>query len=383
MNPPSISIIASGQKWRDSHGDVWHLTQQVHAYEHTIEALGGYWSAKFTIRGGRHLMDDWLQDGLGRHIEVFDHSLTKIWEGFVNKLTVAYGPLSAVRGPLLDVANSVAMTYSAITYDEDDNPVVGTRVVTDWEDDTDSQALWGILPKMLSTGGVEADEADDIRDTYLQNHKDPRTSKTLHSSDSRETSVLVECLGYVHWLNWPYNSTSGGTEDADTKIGNVLGDTPNVAWLAFNTDHVDENTLQVPAWEDENNLAWSVVKDVAARGDATFGRWLFGIYDDLEAWYEAAPTTAEYQQRLSQPRSRVEHTEGDEVYPWNVRPGKWLIFPDFLIGQATELNLRDDPRAMFIEQVKYVAPWTVHLKGGSVDTVDALVAQLGLMGVGA
>ena len=67
----------------------------------------------------------------------------------------------------------------------------------------------------------------------------------------------------------------------------------------------------------------------------------------------------------------------------STRPGKWLMFTDFLIGQAEELNLRNDPRAMFIETVKYTAPWSLQLKGGAVDTIDAVVAQLGLSGIGA
>ena len=383
MNPPAISVIAHGQKWGPSHQDTWHLTRQVSKYKHAIQAVGGYWTAQFTIRGGRNLVDDWLQDGLGRHIESFDHSLTKCWEGFVNKLTVNYGPLSAERGPLLDVANRTQVVYSSIAYDEDDNPIVGTRTRTDEADDTDSQDLWGILPKILSTGGADDADAEDIRDTYLENYAYPRTSKDVNTDSHAETSVTVDCLGYVHWLNWAYNTTSGGEEAANTKIENVLGDTPNIAWLIFGTDHIDANALTVPAWEDEDRLAWAVIKDVCARGDATDNRWIFGIYNDMEAWYQAAPTTTEYQQRLSQPRPRIETVEGDEVYPWNVRPGKWLMFTDFLIGQAEELNLRNDPRAMFIETVKYTAPWSLQLKGGAVDTIDAVVAQLGLSGIGA
>jgi hypothetical protein len=58
------------------------------------------------------------------------------------------------------------------------------------------------------------------------------------------------------------------------------------------------------------------------------------------------------------------------------------MFPDFLIGQAAELSLRDDPRAMFIERVKFQAPDILELKGGAVDTIDALMAQYGLSGIG-
>jgi len=382
MQPPSLTITADTPLWR-SGSNPWEITQQNRDYEHTVEAVGGYWSARFTIRGGRSLIDDWLQDGLGRHVEVFDHSLTKIWEGFVNRVDANYGPLAATRGPLLDIANRVWVSYSSIEYDEDNNPIVGTREETTRNNDTDSQALWGIVPKLLSSGGLEYGQAEVIRDTYAANHALPRTSKRFRSDSKADTSVTVDCLGYVRWMNWVYALTTGGNMDASAKIIDVLGDTPNVAWLAFDTTHVDSNPLQVPAWEDESKLAWSVIKDTVVRGDASYNRWLFGIYNNLEAWYHAAPTTVEYQQRLSQPKPTVEHIDGHEIYPWQVRPGKWLMFPDFLIGQAPSLDLREDPRAMFIESVTFRAPDVLDMRGGSVDTVDALVAQLGLLGVGA
>ena len=59
------------------------------------------------------------------------------------------------------------------------------------------------------------------------------------------------------------------------------------------------------------------------------------------------------------------------------------MFPDFLIGQAAELDLGDDPRAMFIERVKFTAPNGLDLQGDTLDNLSALVAQLGLSGIGA
>jgi len=383
VNPPGISIAAETPLWVDS-SDSWHLTQQLDEYTHTIRALGGYWSARFTVGGNRHLMDDWLQDGLGRHIEVFDGSLTKIWEGFVDKILVSYGPLAVERGPLLDTANSVAINYSAITYDENDEPVVGTRETSDYEDDTDSQALWGIIPKILSTGGIQTTAAEAVRDSFLRENAAPETSKTWRSTSAgSETNVTVECLGYVHWMNWAFNDLTSGGYDADEKILAVLADTPNSTWLTYGTDHVDENTLDVESWENQNNLAWSVIKDTVAHGDTTNNRWIFGIYENRDAYYQAAPTTIEYQQRLSDTAVRLESVEGMEVYPWNILPGKWIIYPDFLIGQAAEQDLRDDPRAMFIEEVKFTAPDQLEMQGGKTGKLDAIIAKLGLRGIGA
>ena len=383
MNPPGISITSEPPLWSDSEG-AWRLTDQIHRYQHNIEAVGGYWSSQFTIRGGRYLADDWLQDGLGRHIIVHDGALVTIWEGFVNKLTVNYGPLAVTRGPLMDVANRVLVLYSAIEYDEDNNPVVGTRVASDAEDDADSIDQWGIGVKVLSTGGAEEGDAEAIRDTYLAEHAQPETSKDWRSDSSRDTSVTVDCLGYVHFLSrWAYNTTTVGTRTATSKIEAVLAGNPHIADVPFNTDHIDTNPLTVPALEQDYNLAWNVIKGIVARGGTSQERWLFGVYDDLNVYYEAAPTTIEYQQRLSQPKPTVERIGGDEVYPWNVLPGKWLMFPDFLIGQAAELDLKDDPRAMFIERVRFTAPDSLSLDGGKQGTVSALVAQLGLSGIGA
>ena len=382
MNPPGISIVSGTPLWSDS-VDNWHLTQQVEQYQHTIQAVGGYWSAQFTIKGDRKLADDWLQDGLGRHIEVYDGSLTRIWEGFVDKLVVNYGPLSVTQGPLLDIANRVSMTYSTIELDEDDNPVVGTRVTTDEYNDTDSQDAWGIIPKLLSSGGLQDGWAEGIVQTYLAENAQPEVSKSFRTGSMLDTSVTAHCKGYVHWLNWPYNNLVGGAVDADEKVIAVLGDSPNVAWLAISTEHIDENTLDVSGWENQNNLAWNVIKDTVAQGDTGNDRWIFGIYADLEAYYQAAPTTIEYQQRLSQPKPVIENVGGDEVYPWNVLPGKWLMFPDFLIGQAAELDLADDPRCMFIETVKFTAPQGLDLTGGKTDSLDAVLARMGLSGIGA
>jgi hypothetical protein len=170
--------------------------------------------------------------------------------------------------------------------------------------------------------------------------------------------------------------------DASEKIIAVLQATPNLAWLAYDTDNVDPNTVQVHHYEDGFNLAWAIIKDIVARGGTTNERWIFGIYNDLEAHYEAAPTDVEYVQRLSDPKVRIETTSGGEVYPWNVKPGKWLEFPDFLIGKTQPAELREDARMLFIEGITYRAPYTLEIRGGDVDRLSQLLGQLGLTGIG-
>ena len=64
-------------------------------------------------------------------------------------------------------------------------------------------------------------------------------------------------------------------------------------------------------------------------------------------------------------------------------PGKWVLFTDFLIGRVPPMtDPRQDPRALFIEQVTFTAPWTLALQGGRADRTSQMLAQMGLGGIG-
>ena len=362
------------------------LTDQIKSYSHTVNALGGYWSMMFTVADDKLAMEDWITDGLGRHIEVYDDALNVIWEGFVNKVIGNDGPLTVTRGPLLDVANEVELVYSMVDSSVTP-PTVGERATVGPVVDAASQALYGILPAVLSTGGVDeavGGEATQIVNVYLEEHKLPKTGQQWSSAARGKVSVTVQCLGYIHWLNYPYEQLGIGTVNTSAKIAAVLAASPNVAWLAFDTANIAANAVQISQNEEEDNIAWGIVKDAVAYGGAApgYARWVFGIYENMEAHFSAAPTTIEYEALLSDPKLRVTTPGGSEVYPWNVLPARWLMFTDFLPGLTEPANLREDPRAMFIESVTFTAPDKIRFQGGDLDTLSQVIAQLGLSGVG-
>jgi hypothetical protein len=78
--------------------------------EHT--ANGGYWSKSFTIRGRQEEVEAWVDDGLGRHVELYDTGLAPVWEGFVNQVNANIGSLSLNRGPLMQVANRIKSLWN-------------------------------------------------------------------------------------------------------------------------------------------------------------------------------------------------------------------------------------------------------------------------------
>lgn len=353
-------------------------------YSHTIQANGGFWSASFSVAGSVSDADEWLQNGLMRHVVAWDDALGRCWEGFVNSVEIAYGPLTVTAGPLLDVANRVDLYYSTV-----DNstipPTVGIRAATGITENTVSQGLYGVRTKILSTGGATAANAIQIRDTYLVEYTFPKVTKKWQTGQGKPPVVKVNCLGYVHMLDYPYNQTAATAPvTTSVKILAVLAANPNIAWLAFGTAGVatPASPAYVHPYENDNNPAWEVIMDAVARGDDNGVRWTFGIYGELGAQYASAPTTAEYHQMLGDPAQRVTTPAGAEVPPWSVRPAKWLLFPDLLAGYAEPSTLVTDPRAMFIESVTYTAPRGLQLAGGRLDKLSTMLAKLGLSGIG-
>jgi hypothetical protein len=361
---------------------LFDIGQGFDAYSQEVRALGGMWAANIAQRDRQSKIEDWIAGGLGRHIVVYDDAQQVIFEGFVNKISANLGPLSVERGPLLDVSNKIFLVYSTVDTAVSP-PILGVRARTSTVEDTDSQDKYGIFETPLSSGGVTSTEADEIINTFIVERAEPQTSQSINIPPSAEPSVSLEILGYVHWLFYPYNQTANtGTQNLSDQLEDILTADPNGI---ISTDYagITANTLPVKRYENDDSSAWGLIKSLVAQGDASDNRYIFGIYQDRKARYEAIPTTLTYQQRLQDPQARIETLAGQRVLPWNVLPGKWLLESDFLIGQPVPATLREDQRAVFIESAQYSSPWNVTLHGGRVDTLSQKLAKLGLAGVGA
>lgn len=343
---------------------------QLDSYQQTMTAVGGYEKATITVKDRQLNIEDWLDRGVGRHIEVYNPSLVKIWEGFINKISINLGGLSVTRGPLMEVGNKVAVAYS--TMDTSVNPpAVGARVTTTFAEDTTSQSRYGEFTTVLTTGGATQTTAETIRDTWLAENKEPKTSQTLTVGGSGDISMTLECAGYYNFLKkYTYDQVSlSGTGDLDDILISVLASEPN-GIISANTTNITENTLQTKQFVNENATAWKLIQGLVARGDTSDNRYIFQILNDRIATYAAVPTTVAYQQRLNDPAQRVETLSGIEVKPWDVKAGQWMFIPDFLIGKIQPTDLRLDPRMIFIESVLYTMPWGLTVQGGTIDKLS-------------
>lgn len=358
---------------------IGRLSSAIESYNHSIEAMGGYWSADVSINLQESAVDDWMADGLGRHIVAVGSEGLEAWAGFVNRIDVSIGGLSVTVGPLLDITNKVRSVYSLL---EPTGLLKGAQFATAWAEDADSQAKYGVFESEININDTDSDTADVMAATYLAERAWPEVSKDFVTSGGTAPKVRLECLGYVHMLGvYTYEDlTTEGLDNASDIIATVIAADPN-GFLSTDTSRIDTNATQIPAYVQQAT-AWDVIKGIVALGDEDANRWLFGIYEDRIPTYAAIPSAVEYTQRLRDQRQAVRTPTGVEVRPWQVRPGKWLQFTDLLVGRPLGEDLSTDPRVMFVESVNFDAPYTVRLQGQKAGRFDQRLARLGLSGQG-
>ena len=357
------------------------LGDRINAYSHEISAAGGFWSARLTLVEPFYAIDDWLELGLGRRLVVSGPENQAVWEGFVNRLTVRLGSSQRTVGPLLSACNRVKLVYSYIAAGGAD---IGTRASTAWASNTTSQARYGILSKVLSTGGATATTAASLRDDFLQQNAFPETDGNLDfgSGSASDATLELELLGYYHYLqSYPVAITTTGITTLSAQLQAVLAQEPN-NYLTHEWDQLATNTLSVPAYNNDDRDALSVVKTLIAKGDAADNRFIFGIYENRKPRYAMASQQVDYIQYLGDPSERMIEN-GQVVAPWDVRPGKWILNPDYLVGRVpVSTELASDPRAEFIESVSFQLPYAVTLRGSKIRRLDQKLARLGLSGLG-
>ena len=357
------------------------LDVNMNTYNHSISANGGYDSMSVTLSNDRISIDEWIERGVGRHIQVHNNAGNICWEGFVNSISAQLGSYSIKVGPLMDIGNRVSVSYAEIT--SLDPFIVGQDTVTVIAENEDSQNKFGIIEKVLSGGrmynGAPMFEADLVRDTFLKERAFPETSSEISiGGGSGAPGLTIECLGYWYWTNaYVFNDTGVTTVTCDERIAQIIGDNPNINM--YLSASIQTNNSILPEYTDEDKLAMAHLKEILALGGASDQRYTLGCYENREFIYREIPTMPKYKTNLGDQGQRILTYEGALVYPWDIRPAQWLFVSDSLIGRYTDItDYYEDPRYMFIEKVSYNSPWNVTLSGSRVGTYEQLLSKMGL-----
>lgn len=362
-----------------------NLAFLIDTYSHNKNTTVGHDSFSFALKVTQAELDDWYESGLGRHIQVYDHGQNKLIDGFVNNVSVNSVFLSASRGPLLDVNNRVSVMYSPKDVSVFP-PISGATTETTIANDTESQKRYGILEAVLSGGTILDDGttnwADVMRDKHIDEFRFPSTTdKGVSLGDESEPSVTIDVLGYYYFLSkYAYNSTTPATTTLSAQLQTILGADPNGV-ISTDYSQIEANALIVPIGEDRNRFADTIIKELITLGnDVDDTRRIFGVYNDQRVRYYNIPTEFEYEIALRDPTQNIHlFGNGPIVEPWNVEAGKWLFISDFLIGRVpANTELKNDPRAMFIESVSYSTPFGLSLNGIKVSELPQLFAKVGM-----
>lgn len=363
-------------------GGYLYTVRKFSSYTHNINAIGGFWDATLSYPTSQDGADEWYESGLGRQIHVLNHFGTTVWRGFVNKITITAGSQVMSRGPLKEVVNRAACIYTPRDFSVYP-PVDGTTTTTTLKDDEYSKGEYGVFEQSLAGGTTTEVNAEKIRDVFIEQNRLPKTTGDFSITGAGQSLGLnLELLGNVHWLEvYAYNNYTPALITAYDKLLQVLNaNTPiNPGVLSTDYSDIEANAYAMEQLEDKNRYAWDVVNEILSLGnDIDDRRRLFGVYEDNKVKYGTIPSSIEYEYRLSPATQKVtDYVNGAFVYPWDVRPGKWITVPDWLIGRIIDsTDLFSDPRNKFIENVNFSAPYTLGLTGSPFDALTQMLSKI-------
>jgi hypothetical protein len=359
-----------------------NLTSRIASYTHELRREGGFYSAAIKMNLNEDDLNDWIQNGIGRHIEVYNPSGIIVFEGFVNSLDIKTGEDTFPVGPLTEIGNRVSVTYSTI--DTSTNPpTLGIRVTMAVSNNTASQTKYGIWHKIKSINGATATDATQLRNMIVNDPTRcyPATSGDMSFGGSGSFTVTINILGYWHWLlAYYYANSATGDINLSTKITNVLTTSTNAI---FSSDYskITANTTQVGAYASGEQTGMAILKDLCTKGDSSFNPYSIGVYAGRRVVYKPISTEIKYQRRRGKP---VTDNLDGEVKAWDIQPVEWLFRPDFLVGRnipITAATLGLDPRANLIESVKFSTPYKLSINGRKLSQIDQVLAQRGIGGM--
>jgi hypothetical protein len=353
--------------------------QNFNSYSHQIDAIGGFISSNIELGVIEPIAEDWLEHGLGRIVQIRDHISHKVFRGVVDTITLVTGSDSETRGPLFDIANRAMAIYTPRDFSVFP-PVDGSTTTTLLSDDTDSQALFGIIEKDVSAGSTTEDVALKVRDNFIYENSFPKTTGNLDLSQQLGYTLTVNLVGNYNWFRaYVYNYLTPEKLTPYNKLMYILQAEPNGILSQSLMKWEDDLLPIMERMEINNRFAWDIMNDVLSLGnDIDDRKRSFGVYDDDVTIYRVAPTTAKYVYKINDPRQYIMDQAGKIVLPWMIRPGDWINVPDWLLGRKlyAPTALSKDPRNKYIETVSYTSPWQVSISGTPNDNLSRMLAKI-------
>jgi hypothetical protein len=335
--------------------------------------IGGDWSATFEVHPRlvtRALADDFLNNGLGRQVEIFNERGIRDWIGYIHSVSYQRGG-NEVMSSLDDMANQLWVRHDA-----------GVGVIRGGTySDSLSQARYGIKVRVLIAGQAPTASANLYAQKDLKWIAWPVASIRSINPGAKaqgQDTLLVKCLGYWHTLGWRvHNQTAiGGTANASTVVDDAL----DVAEF-MRTQTIETNTFSVNRTYDSDRYAMEVIASLVEAGNASSDRMVAGITGERDFYYRSAASvtgTVKYAVGMWDPRARIYDSSGAAIAPNELRPDNWIKVEGMQLPRGVVYdNHIEDPSTTYIVGMIYDGDTdTVSIKTDRNQFAEALLKRL-------
>jgi len=238
---------------------------------------GGYYRASFNVYFDPVASSEFLENGLGRHIEVYDSQSILIFEGFIFEIVRDIGgTLSSIS-----LQNMINRVWMRSDHDGDQAVERGTPLSV-----LISQARYGIKEGVLSGGELEGlSVADQSTQQYLDWRAYPNPESDI-GAGSGIPHLQIYCRGYIETLAWRvYNQTAlTGTQNAGAQIENIL----DAVGQFVKSYKLSPNSTQVTKEYDSDRRADDTIRGIASLGDQHSQKWIVYMSENLTFHYVLA-----------------------------------------------------------------------------------------------
>ncbi len=343
------------------------------SYSHEIRSMGGFWDCKFDILSkGKDIgnLEEYLLNGLGRHVESYSPRGVKVWEGQINRMSLT------LPGAQLDVSLDDMMNKVWVRHLTSEGGLIKRSTVFE---DTDSQAKYGIKEKVIQ-GVIIKDTgvADDLAETVLNKYVKavrPRPTVSPSGTAGGDIRLKVFCSGYIKTLFWRvYNLVTAHT---DQNLSIQIQDVITAVAQFVNSSDIVANTQQVSQEYNRDETAFDVIMGLVRLADSSQNRHIAGMYEDRKFKYEQVKgnsfSDVKYNFRIRDNEKKITESGSGVAVPFSeIRPNEYIRIPDIFVGTTRANNIDEDPQVTYIESVTYQEPIGLRILPDAITSLDTL-----------
>lgn len=284
-------------------------------------------------------------------IHILNDNGEVVWWGLIASLELVARNPNNVRGSRVKIGadidsmrNRVAIAFTLVDLVTGDQE----RATTDYADDLESQAEYGIKELLDSRSAATLEHAEAARDKTLADLKYPITVVEPNDRGS-ESKAVVECIGWWQTLGWRYyinlDQTSVDTAQQVKDIIDTEGEFIGTVYLD------DTSGISISEERDGDATALYEATELLELGTVNFRRLLAEVDVNRNVRVYEEPTANEGVWKLNADGSMAT-PYGEEVRKDTCPVGMWVVQGD-MIPPSLESIYLSDPNLKFIDQMEY------------------------------